>query len=200
MRCRLRNDNSLALPVRWWQSHLLSFLRMSSIDLIYVFHHSFRFKGCLGYRFRPVLKLTSTEREDLFPAGMSVAGEVIYVCRAYQNGDIVPGTGNLNNRGCYVSIHQQNYVMVSEFLTKGKAGTRLVWSPKPSNNLIPSNAIPGGRTRLGETLFIARTTVGSLGNTTTVIGKVYASRPDVAFLSLDGEEQQVSSFEFLHCN
>lgn len=163
-------------------------------------YHRFRLKGCLGYRFRPVLKLTTAERDDLLPAGISVNGEELYVCRAYHNGDITPGTGSINNRGCYVSMHQQeHYHIVSEFLTKGKAGTRLVWSVKPWYDVIPSNAIAGGRTRVGETLFIARATLTLQGQSATVIGKVYAGRPGVAFIPLDGKEHQVSSFEFLQC-
>lgn len=156
-------------------------------------------KGCLGYRFRSVYKLTAAEKADLLIA--RDGGELLYVCRAYQNGDIIPGTGNINSGKCYVSIHQLEHVHTNgEFLTKGKAGSRLAWSQKPSNNVIPSNAIAGGRSRLGETLYVARATVSSGGRSSVVVGKVHAGRPDIAFLPFDGKEHEVYSFEFLVCN
>lgn len=155
----------------------------------------------MGYRFRPVSKLTAAEKCDLLPAGTTLEGETLYVCRVYQNGDIMPGTGNINNGNCYVSMYQQEHIHTNaEFLTKAKAGSRLVWSQKPSNNVIPSNAVPGGRTRLGETLYIARATVIYGGQSTIIIGKVHASRPDVAFMGFMGKEELLYSFEFLLCN
>lgn len=146
-------------------------------------------------------KLTAAEKADLLVARDSIPNDYLYVCRAYQNGDIIPGTGNINSGRCYVSIHQKEHVHLNgEFLTKAKAGTRLTWSQKPSNNVIPSNAIPGGRSRLGETLYIARATAVSGGRSSIVVGKVHAGRPDVAFVPFDGKEFEVYSFEFLLCN
>lgn len=154
----------------------------------------------MGYRFRPVSTLTSTEKADLLPAGNGVFGEQFYVCRAFQNGDLIPGTGNINSGYCYVAIHQKEYALTNaEFLTKGKAGSRLIWAQKPSNNVIPSNAVAGGRSRIGETLYIARAPVTSNGRVTIATGKVHAGRPDVAFMPIDGKEELVYSFEFLLC-
>lgn len=158
-------------------------------------------KDCFGYRFRSILKITTAEKNDLLVSGYATNGDVLYVCRAYQNGDIIPGTGNIYTGWCYVSIYQREHAHANgEFLTKAKAGTRLTWSQKPSNNVIPSNAVPGGRTRLGENLYVGRATLNSNGRSTTVVGKVHASRPDVAFLPLDGVEHEVYSFQFLVCN
>lgn len=146
-------------------------------------------------------KITAAEKADLLVARNTPGYEYLYVCRAYQNGDIIPGTGNINNGRCYVSIHKQEHVHTNgEFLTKGKAGTRLVWAQKPSNNVIPGNAVAGGRTRLGENLYVARATVVYEGRSSVVVGKVHAGRPDIAFLPFDGIEHEVYSFEFLVCN
>lgn len=167
----------------------------------FIFAQLSLFQGCLGYRFRSVLKITAAEKADLLVGRDAVGGEFLYVCRAYQNGDIMPGTGNIITGKCYVSMYQQEHVHTDgEFLTKGKSGARMAWQQKPSNNVIPSNAIPGGRTRMGETLYIARANVVYGGRSSVVIGKVHAGRPDVAFLPFDGKEHEVYSFEFLVCN
>lgn len=158
-------------------------------------------EGCLGYRFRSVSKITAAEKADLLVARSNVASELLYVCRAYQNGDIIPGTGNINDGRCYVSIHKLEHVHINgEFLTRGRSGTRLVWKQKPSNNVIPNNAVPGGRSRLGETLYIARASVVSGSRSSVVVGKVHADRPDIAYMPFDGKEHEVYSFEFLVCN
>ncbi len=122
------------------------------------------------------------------------------MCRVYQNGDIIPGKGNINSGRCWVGWGQKEFLHTSgEFLTKGKSGSSLTWTQKPSTNVIPSNAIAGGRTREAETLYIARASLVFDGVTTRVVGKVHASKPDRAFVTFNGLEYIVYSFEFLQC-
>lgn len=71
---------------------------------------------------------------------------------------------------------------------------------KPSNNVIPSNAVPGGRTREGEVLYIARADIVVEGVSSRVIGKVHATKPDRAFVTFNGLEYIIYSFSFLQCN
>lgn len=145
-------------------------------------------------------KITAAEKADLLPAGSDIDGQVLYVCRVYQNGDIIPGKGNINSGRCWVGWGQKEFLHTSgEFLTKGKSGAGLTWAQKPSNNVIPSNAIPGGRTREGETLFIARSNLVVGEVSSRVVGKVHATKPDRAFVTFNGLEYIVYSFEFLQC-
>lgn len=144
--------------------------------------------------------MTGGEQADLLPGGAGISGQV-HVCRAYHNGDIIPGSANVQGGTCYVAFGGQEFgYSGGEVITKARAGSRLVWRAKPSNNVIPGNAIPGGRTRTGETLYIGRAIVhNGAGQASYAVGKVHAGRPDIAFLPFNGREHQVRSFEFLQC-
>jgi hypothetical protein len=173
----------------------LSVLDAEKINLLY------NCKGCFGYRFRPVNALTDSDKRDMFPFGYNVAGNKLYACRTYHNGDIIPGT--YDGQTCYVAHngleHQyRGAAGVEVFTLPGSAGGNsgnggiYSWVQMNGNTPIPANAIAGGREKDGVTTYIASCILDYGGKKSRVVGKLIASIPQRAYMPFYGKEVQIN--------
>ncbi|XP_071444598.1 uncharacterized protein [Hetaerina americana] len=102
--------------------------------------------------------------DDAFFAG-SNPNSPLFVGRAYHGGDLLPGNVSLSNKVCYVPWQGKEYEKTEyEVLT----GNNYKWVPYLTKAILV-NAVPGGMTTDGTTLYIGRTTY----NNTLTLGKVY---------------------------
>ncbi|XP_077543610.1 uncharacterized protein LOC144155809, partial [Haemaphysalis longicornis] len=92
--------------------------------------------------------------ENAEPGGKD-KGETLYVGRAVHQDDLVPGKVHPSHRRCYVAYRgvEWNY---GEYEVLVCDGAKLAWEPRIDGG-VPRRAIPGGRTKGGETLYIGRT-------------------------------------------
>lgn len=121
-------------------------------------------------------------------AGNDSDGSPIYIGRASHAGDQLIAKVLPTKRAAYVcyggkEILVQNY----EVLCLGNVS----WMPA-ANGRIPPNAVPGGRTRTGETLYIGR---ARHANSLTV-GKVQPSH-NTLYIPYGGAEVAIKSYEVL---
>jgi len=165
--------------------------------------------GCFSYRFRPADRLTEEERKDMFPLGFSISGQILYLCRAYHNGDIIPGT--FDGTTCYVPSngveHQYSGAGVEVFTFPGSGGRghqvgqdSYRWeNVSAMAKAIPTNAIPGGREKNGDTTYVGICTLQRDGIDSKVIGKVISSQPDRVYVPFYGQEVLCTEFGILVC-
>lgn len=128
---------------------------------------------------------------DAIAGGNDVNGEPIYVGRAFEDNDTIPGK--------IVPSHQCIYVPYAgsekrhdqyEYLVRPAYGS-IDWVPA-HDGLIPSGAVMGGRTSNGETLYIGR----AYHQGSWVIGKVHSSHR-VLYIPFGGDEISISDYEVL---
>lgn len=138
--------------------------------------------------------------DNVVAAGRETNGETLSVCRAYVNGDIIPGKANTKSGQCWLPYGggevKPSYF---EILTNPK-GANLRWIKKPSDGSFPSNAIPGGRSSEREAMYIGRCTVQIGSSTTTVPGKIHRSASSNMYYAYGGQERQCSDYEILVCS
>jgi hypothetical protein len=166
--------------------------------------------GCaFGYRFRPLERLTDAQRKDMMPFGYNIRDEKLYLCRAYHQGDIIPGTLDIGGT-CYLPWgrleHQYRGKGVEVFTVPGWGGNSnsggksgYKWLPVSGQKTIPANAIAGGRERNGDTTYIGICTLQREGKNTDVIGKIRSSQPNIAYIPFYGQEVQCTQFSILVC-
>lgn len=121
-------------------------------------------------------------------AGNDSDGSPIYIGRATHGGDQLVAKVLPSKRAAYV-CYNGNEVLVHQYeiLCHGNVS----WVPS-ANGHIPPNAVPGGRTKTGETLFIGRARhQGSL-----TVGKVQPSH-NTLYIPYGGKEVAVKSYEVL---
>lgn len=154
--------------------------------------------GCYSYRFRPISLITTT---DNLVAGGKDADDILYPCRAYYNGDIIPGKGLLRTRSCYVGYNGKEYKFTDNFemLTNPKK-VNLNWKKRPDDGSFPTNAIRGGRTAGREPMFIGRCTLTFNGKTTTMVGKICRSASTGMYVTYAGAEYICNSYDILVCD
>lgn len=125
-------------------------------------------------------------------AGGDDSGETIYVGRAVQGGDVIPGKVVPSHNCCYVSYggdehsHGEYQALVSD-------DTQFDWLPS-SGGAVPSGAIQGGACESGEPLYIGRT----FHNGTLTIGKIHPSHRCL-YIPYGGKERSYDSYEVLVC-
>lgn len=125
-------------------------------------------------------------------AGGNDHGETIFVGRAVQDGDVIPGKVVSSHSCCYVSYggeerrHSEYQALVSD-------GAEFVWLPS-SDGAVPCGAIQGGTCESGERLYIGRT----FHNNTITIGKVHPSHRCL-YIPYGGKEHSYDEYEVLVC-
>jgi hypothetical protein len=133
----------------------------------------------------------------------SESGESTYSCRAYVNGDIIPGKAIVRSGvwACWVGYNGREYgfgdANVFEVLTN-PSGANLFWMG--ARGSIPVNAIAGGRTVDAETYYFARCLVWGGTSPLVVPGKVYQSQPNRMYYAYFGQELECTDFDFLVCS
>ncbi|CAG9862339.1 unnamed protein product [Phyllotreta striolata] len=123
-------------------------------------------------------------------AGFDYDGEPVFVGKTIYKGDHLPANVIPSKNICFFSYNgRQIENDTFEFLctTNGE------WV-ECSNGEVPCNAVEGGETADGETLYIGRIIRNSRGS--VVVGKVHPSKK-VCFVPLSGIEHQYSDYEVL---
>lgn len=121
-------------------------------------------------------------------AGNDSDGTPMYIGRAFHAGDQLPAKVLPNKQAAYVSyggaeILKHHY----EILCHGN----VQWVPS-SYGSVPPNAVPGGRTSSGETLYIGRAPyMGSI-----TVGKVQPSHQTL-YIPYNGSEIPIKGYEIL---
>ncbi|CAG7832488.1 unnamed protein product [Allacma fusca] len=157
--------------------------------------------GCYSYRFRARRLISYSANDRLVVAGTGLNNENLYPCRAYHNGDILPGKGDSGS--CHVSYNGAEYTETSNFeVLSNPKGANLVWRQYTKGSPIPDNAIQGGRTAERETLYIGRCTFTDQNQRKTMIvpGKYHPSASDKLYIPYGGGEFQCEPFELLVCS
>ncbi|XP_051165002.1 uncharacterized protein LOC127283912 isoform X2 [Leptopilina boulardi] len=124
---------------------------------------------------------------DALEGGNDIDG-VLYVGRANHEGALIPGKVNPQHGVCYVAWGGEEHGKAQyEVLCNSSS----MWVPTSGEN-IPPNAVPGGQTEEGETLFVGR--VNHEG--TVTIGKVQPSHKCL-YIPFAGQEVSFPEFEIL---
>ena len=120
-----------------------------------------------------------------------MSGETIYVGRALEGGDVIPGKVVPSHGCCYVpwggkeNPHREYQALVAS------PGCELVWVHSAGGQT-PTGALQGGVTSEGEPLFIGR----HEHEGSWVVGKVQPSH-GVLYIAFGGEEIPYNDFEIL---
>jgi len=123
--------------------------------------------------------------------GSDVNGEPIYVGRANDSGDLIPGKIVPSHGVCYIAYGgEERPHRTYEYLVQPHYGA-LRWVTA-HNGAIPSGAVHGGRTSSGEPLFIGR----AFHEGSWVIGKIQMSH-NVLYVPFAGNEVAISDYEVL---
>ncbi|XP_065344777.1 uncharacterized protein LOC135942549 [Cloeon dipterum] len=123
--------------------------------------------------------------DNAFRAGSD--GSPVYVIRAWHEGDLLPG--KLASGSAYVpyggaEIKKDDYEVL--------VGSNYSWVGHHPSAPLPGNAVPGGQTSSGETLYIAHVSIDGVD----VIGKVHFSHGK-AYIPYFGKELSYENFEIL---
>lgn len=123
--------------------------------------------------------------------GNDVNGEPIYVGRAHESGDVIPGKIVPSHGCCYVpyggrEISHDSY----EYLVRPEYG-HIEWR-RAYDGLIPDGGLPAGHTSEGEPLFVGR----AYHEGSWVVGKVQRSH-GVLYVPFGGDEIPIHDYELL---
>jgi len=122
------------------------------------------------------------------PGGRDADGSIIYIGRAYFQGDQLPCKVIPQRRVAYVSYNSREHAVHNyEILCQQK----FEWVHN-SGGHIPPGAVPGGRTRTGETLYVGRIRHG----TAETVGKVHPSH-GCLYIPYGGQELSYKNYEIL---
>lgn len=128
----------------------------------------------------------------VLPSGALEGGNdidgVLFVGRANHEGALIPGKVNPQHGVCYVAWGGEEHGKSDYEVLCSSAS---MWVPTSGEN-IPPNAVPGGQTEDGETLFVGR--VNHEG--TVTIGKVQPSHKCL-YIPFAGQEVPFTDFEIL---
>jgi len=125
--------------------------------------------------------------------GVDEGGETIYVARAKQEGDWIPGKLVPSHGTCYVSHAGKEHGHKSYQVLVNKSDADTAWLPA-SNGEVPSGAFQGGQDESGEMLYIGR----AHHEGTLTIGKVHRSH-GVCYVPYGGDEHAHNDYEVLVC-
>ena len=131
--------------------------------------------------------------ENAVAGGTDVTGELLFIGRAFHNGEMVPGK-IVPSQGCLIISDHSTVIRVTnfEYLVRPKKG-ELVWVSS-SNGQVPSNSIPAGDDGRNS-LFIGRAQYGG----SLVIGKVHPAN-QCCFLPYQNQEIVQQLYEVLTYN
>ncbi|CAG9860049.1 unnamed protein product [Phyllotreta striolata] len=121
-------------------------------------------------------------------AGTDIDGHAIYIGKAYHEGDTLPAKIVPGRNACYIAYNGKEHLKTSYQVL---CNLRPEWT-SDSNGRVPSNAVVGGRTKQGETLYIGR--VFHQGSLT--IGKIHPSH-GTCYISFGGAEISYKNYEVL---
>lgn len=123
--------------------------------------------------------------------GNDVNGEPIYVGRANESGDTIPGKVVPSHRVCYVAYAGRECAHHHYQVLTNPNNTELVWV-QASHGSIPTGALAGGKQSDGTNLYIGR----GHYNGSMVVGKVHPQH-HVLYVSFGGDEHPIHSYEVL---
>jgi len=148
--------------------------------------------GCLGYRYVN----SNNQLNNPVQAGTDLNGDALYSCRAYHEGDILPGKYHPGRRECHVAWRGGEHSKTGahiEVLTNPN-GANFQWQ---QNNALPGNAVRGGRSNERETLYVIRCELSVNGQSIWTPGKYQPSAGP--YTSFGGQELRCGNFQFLVC-
>ncbi|XP_054155092.1 uncharacterized protein LOC128953615 [Oppia nitens] len=125
--------------------------------------------------------------------GNDVNGESLYVGRAIESGDCIPGKVVPSHGCCYVAFAGQEHSHRDYQVLTNPHGASLVWVPA-ANGEVPLGAIQGGQQSDGERLYIGR----AYHEGSMVIGKVHPNHRTL-YVSFGGNEVAIHHYECLVC-
>lgn len=121
-------------------------------------------------------------------AGNDTDGSPIYVGRAFHEGNQLVAKVIPSKQIAYVSYNGQEIPKYSfEVLCNGN----VTWVQSSHGQVMP-NAVPGGRTTSGETLYIGR----GWWHGALTVGKIQPSHQSL-YISFNGAEMPLKSYEIL---
>lgn len=122
--------------------------------------------------------------------GMDINGETLYVGRALQEGECIPGKVVPSHGVCYIPYAGREHPhRVYQILRSN--GIEFCWVPS-ADGATPTGAVQGGKTMEGENLYIGRT----FHNGSHCIGKIHPSHGRL-YIPFGGEEHGFSTYEVL---
>lgn len=122
-------------------------------------------------------------------------GEPIYIGRAVQSDDLIPGKVVPSHGVCYVPWDGRENSHHSYQVLTNPHRCPLVWVGGQHDGNVPPGALQGGRQADGTPLFIGR----SFHNGSMVVGKVHPGH-GVLYVPFDGQEVPIhSNYEVLVC-
>lgn len=131
---------------------------------------------------------------DAVHGGHTASGEALFVGRANQSGELLPGKVHPSHQCCYIPYGGKEYKHPDyEVLVNPSSQEQLVWVPAQEGS-VPTGAIAAGRTRNGETIFIGRGTHSG----DVLPGKVHPSHHCV-YVPWGGGEHAHRQYEVLVC-
>lgn len=117
-------------------------------------------------------------------------GSPLWVCRAQQGRDLVPGKYIPKYKQAFIPFNGKEIAVQNiEILFASSANVRWVAA---ANGTVPARAVPGGRTATGEVLYVGR----APHKNSLTPGKVHASH-GCMYISFGGLEHSVKSYEVL---
>jgi len=141
---------------------------------------------------------------QLVPGGSEFSnngGTTLYVCRAYYNGNNIPGKYHPERKSCHFSWEGREYSQISSFQLlrwKSTGNLTLTWVKQVVG--IPKGVVEGGRHVLGDKLHMARCRVKGDGDEYAWIPGRYDTRLGAAFTGFNAEELGCNdTYEFLTC-
>ena len=125
--------------------------------------------------------------------GSDVNGEPLYVGRAIQSGNVLPGKVVCSHGVCYVGHAGHEHAHREYQVLTNPSGTSLTWTNARRGN-VPLGALQAGRQNDGEALYVGRAWhSGSL-----ITGKVHPSH-GVLYASFGGDDLPFRDYEILVC-
>ncbi|XP_077502237.1 natterin-4-like [Amblyomma americanum] len=122
--------------------------------------------------------------------GGNAKGEDLYVGRAWHNGGLLPGKVVRSLQCCYVPCNNSEH-KYQHYEILVNDGAELKWIPSCDGH-VPDEAIPGGKSAAGETLYIGRTRHEG----TVTCGKVHPSQ-GLLYIPYYHREHRYNGYEVL---
>ena len=153
---------------------------------------SFR-TGCFSYRFRQPYNAV----KDFVPAGYDMDGEKLGVCRAYVNGEIIPGKYRKSEGKCYIPWGNKEHIITKQYEVLTLPNPKYFTWKLVKNGQIPSNAVAGGREDRRVPLYVGRCLISLNEKKALVPGKIHNGR---MYYPFGGKEYTCAAYEVLVCS
>jgi len=142
-------------------------------------------------RWEPSDDGTWVQRELAVVGGQDMNGELMFIGRAFREGDVIPGKIIPSHGACYVSWSGREYRHSDYQILTTVDAAEIIWIPS-SDGMVPTGAVQGGATSSGEPLFIGR----AMQNGFYMVGKIHPSH-EVLYTPFDGSESSHRHYEVL---